>query len=30
MNMERILVVEDDVQIQNFMIYTLENSGFQV
>lgn len=28
--MERILVVEDDVQIQNFMIYTLENSGFQV
>ena len=30
MNMERILVVEDDVQIQNFMIYTLENSGLQV
>ena len=30
MNMERILVVEDDVQIQNFMIYALENSGFQV
>ena len=28
--MERILVVEDDVQIHNFMIYTLENSGFQV
>ena len=28
--MERILVVEDDVQIQNFMIYALENSGFQV
>lgn len=28
--MERILVVEDDVQIQNFMIYALENSGFKV
>ena len=26
--MERVLVIEDDVQIQNFMIYALENSGF--
>ena len=25
---ERILVIEDDVQIQNFMLYTLENAGF--
>ena len=28
--MERVLVIEDDVQIQNFMIYALENSGFEV
>ncbi|MGN1276802.1 MAG: response regulator [Floccifex sp.] len=27
---ERILVVEDDKQIQNFMVYTLENAGFEV
>ncbi|MGM9946576.1 response regulator [Floccifex sp.] len=27
---EKILVIEDDIQIQNFMIYTLENAGFQV
>lgn len=27
---ERILVVEDDIQIQNFMLYTLENAGFEV
>ena len=27
---EKILVIEDDVQIQNFMIYTLENAGFAV
>ena len=27
---EKILVIEDDVQIQNFMIYTLENAGFEV
>lgn len=27
---EKILVIEDDVQIQNFMVYTLENAGFSV
>ncbi|MGN0312978.1 MAG: response regulator [Lachnospiraceae bacterium] len=27
---EKILVIEDDIQIQNFMIYTLENAGFTV
>ena len=27
---EKILVIEDDIQIQNFMIYTLENAGFIV
>ena len=27
---EKILVIEDDVQIQNFMVYTLENEGFEV
>ncbi|MDY2629283.1 MAG: response regulator transcription factor [Lachnospiraceae bacterium] len=27
---ETILVIEDDVQIQNFMVYTLENAGFAV
>lgn len=27
---EKILVVEDDIQIQNFMLYTLENAGFEV
>ena len=27
---EKILVVEDDIQIQNFMVYTLENTGFEV
>ena len=27
---EKILVIEDDVQIQNFMVYTLENAGFEV
>ena len=27
---EKILVVEDDIQIQNFMVYTLENAGFEV
>ncbi|MDY5496426.1 MAG: response regulator transcription factor [Anaerobutyricum sp.] len=27
---EKILVIEDDVQIQNFMVYTLENAGFTV
>lgn len=27
---EKILVIEDDIQIQNFMIYTLENAGFEV
>lgn len=26
---EKILVVEDDIQIQNFMVYTLENAGFE-
>lgn len=26
----KILVVEDDIQIQNFMLYTLENAGFEV
>lgn len=25
-----ILVIEDDIQIQNFMIYSLENAGFKV
>ena len=28
--MERILVIEDDQQIQNFMAYALENAGFEV
>ena len=27
---EKILIIEDDVQIQNFMVYTLENAGFLV
>lgn len=27
---EKILVIEDDIQIQNFMVYTLENAGFFV
>ncbi|MGM9940623.1 MAG: response regulator [Bulleidia sp.] len=27
---EKILVVEDDLQIQNFMVYTLETAGFTV
>ena len=27
---EKILVVEDDIQIQNFMVYTLGNAGFEV
>lgn len=27
---EKILVIEDDVQIQNFMVYALENAGFTV
>ena len=27
---EKILIIEDDVQIQNFMAYTLENAGFSV
>ena len=27
---EKILIIEDDVQIQNFMVYTLENAGFEV
>ena len=27
---EKILVIEDDIQIQNFMVYTLENAGFSV
>lgn len=27
---EKILVIEDDIQIQNFMLYTLENAGFSV
>ena len=27
---EKILVAEDDIQIQNFMVYTLENAGFEV
>ena len=27
---EKILVIEDDIQIQNFMVYTLENAGFEV
>lgn len=27
---EKILVIEDDIQIQNFMVYTLENAGFTV
>ena len=27
---EKILIIEDDVQIQNFMVYTLENAGFSV
>ncbi|MDY3092188.1 MAG: response regulator transcription factor [Erysipelotrichaceae bacterium] len=26
---EKILVIEDDIQIQNFMLYTLENAGFE-
>ena len=26
---EKILVVEDDIQIQNFMVYTLESAGFE-
>ena len=26
---EKILVVEDDIQIQNFMVYILENAGFE-
>ena len=26
---ERIVVIEDDIQIQNFMVYTLENAGFE-
>lgn len=30
MAQETILIVEDDVQIQNFMVYTLENAGFSV
>lgn len=30
MSNERILIIEDDVQIQNFMVYTLENAGFSV
>lgn len=28
--MEKILVIEDDQQIQNFMVYALENAGFSV
>ena len=27
---EKILVIEDDIQIQKFMVYTLENAGFSV
>ena len=27
---EKILVIEDDVQISNFIMYTLENEGFSV
>ena len=27
---EKIFVIEDDIQIQNFMIYTLETAGFSV
>lgn len=27
---QRVLIVEDDIQIQNFMAYTLENAGFLV
>lgn len=27
---ENIIVIEDDIQIQNFMVYTLENAGFSV
>ena len=27
---EKILIIEDEVQIQNFMVYTLENAGFLV
>lgn len=27
---EKILVIEDDAQIQNFIVYTLENEGFSV
>ena len=27
---EKILIIEDDIQIQNFMAYTLENAGFSV
>ncbi len=30
MSNERILIIEDDIQIQNFMVYTLENAGFSV
>ena len=28
--MEQILVIEDDIQIQNFMLYALETAGFSV
>lgn len=27
---EKILIIEDDVQIRNFMVYALENAGFSV
>ena len=27
---EKTLIIEDDVQIQNFMVFTLENAGFSV
>ena len=30
MTKQKILIIEDDVQIQNFMVYTLENAGFSV
>lgn len=30
MNNEKILIVEDDKQIKNFMYYTLKNEGFQI
>lgn len=30
MSQKRILLVEDDIQIRNFMAYTLENAGFEV